>query len=67
MFRINQSRCTRRLKEFDMFGQEIKLYYKGQSLYTTVCGAITTVVVLAFYLVIASIKLDEFFRMTDPE
>ena len=67
MFRSHQSRCIRGLKEFDMFGQEIKLYYKGQSVYRTVFGAITTVVVLTFYLAIASIKLDEFFRMTDPD
>ena len=67
MFRSHQSRCSRGLKEFDLFGQEIKLYYMGQSVYRTVCGAITTVVLLTFYLVIASIKLDEFFRATDPE
>lgn len=68
MLMLNKhAKCLDRLKDYDMFGTDIKFFYKGQEVYTTMCGSVVTMVALVAYLTLAIIKSIEFFGMTDPD
>ena len=61
------TRCMKKLKDYDLFGTDIKFFYKGQEVYTTLCGSIVTLIAMAGYLALVGIKMNEFFGMTDPD
>ena len=60
-------KCIGRFKEYDMFGTDIKFFYKGQEVYTTVFGSVISILAMLAYFSLVVIKMNEFFGMTDPD
>ena len=67
MLRKKHTQCLGGMKDFDLFGTDIKFFYKGREVYTTVCGSIVTLLAMVAYLTLVGIKMNEFFGMTDPD
>ena len=56
----------RLLRSLDDFGHPITLTYKGEETYQTCLGGVITVVVSAFTMVMAVVKIQQVIEMSDP-
>ena len=55
-----------KLRKCDLFGKDVKIFYKGDDIYTTKYGAVVTILVGASFLILTGLKAIEFFLNIDP-
>ena len=55
-----------KLLQLDVFGREVEFFFKGQQKFKTKCGCFVTAFIILSYLIIAGLKLTEFFGEIDP-
>ena len=55
-----------KLKKCDLFGRDVNFFYKGEEYYSTNWGVFVSFLVSTAIIVMVSLKMIEFFGVTDP-
>ena len=55
-----------KLKKCDLFGRDVNFFYKGEEYYSTNWGVFVSFLISTAILVMVSLKMIEFFGVTDP-
>jgi hypothetical protein len=61
-----RKKCSKKLHSIDMFGEEIKLTYKGRDTFTTFPGSLVSLIIVIVVTAITAFKLIDLIYRKNP-